>query len=83
MNYLGNIQVGAVLVKEGKVVGKGWNRMPTGCEGEFAWGRDRGVEPLENGKQLYGDIIHDFMLLYLKLNYGTIFSGLWNKSGNI
>lgn len=52
--YLG--QVGAVVVKGGKVVGRGWNRMPLGCETRFSWQRDKD-KPIEEGKHYYGMII--------------------------
>ena len=57
LNYL-LPQVGAVLVNpDGDVVGKGWNRMPEGCEEMFQWDRDRNNESLDKGKHLYGEYI--------------------------
>ena len=49
-------QVGAIVVdpQTKEVVGKGYNRMPKGCENKFKWTRDKEKEPLESGKHYYG-----------------------------
>ena len=49
------LQVGAVIVKRDTVLGKGYNRMPKGCE-ELPWSDDE-KEPLDS-KYPYGKHTH-------------------------
>jgi deoxycytidylate deaminase len=49
-----NFQVGAIIVDplNKKVLGKGWNRMPRGCEDRFAWAKQ--VDHILKTKYPYG-----------------------------
>ena len=40
-------------MKDGRIIGRGWNRMPVGCEEKFPW-EQKDTESLVDGKHLYG-----------------------------
>ena len=73
------MQVGAILVDcNEKVIGKGWNRMPVGCEDRFSWKYGNDV-PFKDGKHLYGKELASH---YLRLTDAHTHSGVCYKGGH-
>ena len=68
MNYM-YVQVGAIVVSIDKVIlGKGWNRMPTGCEDRFTW--SKGDDDVLKTKYPYGKHVM-LVIILLKIMCNT------------